>query len=163
MSISLIQTDNMELVREVITDPDIWARISDGVEAETFYPTTNCMNKWLMVVDGEEGQEKIIGIIYVHCDTSCSVGFHPYLRKKQGKKGRAMVKAFFKWFIESIPAEYVKINVVIPECFKTTINLALKTGFKQEGISRQSYLHQGECLDRVMMGITRKEALKWVA
>ena len=157
--ISLEPTNDMLKVRGIVTSPDIWERISDGIDSDKYYPSTDNTNQWLLVLN----EDDIIGVIYVHCDTSCSIGFHPYLREKYRDYGREMIKAFFEWFIESIPVEYVKINVIIPECFPSVINFSKKVGFKNEGVSRNSYTRNGDIFNRVMLGITRDEVAEWVA
>ena len=149
----------MGLVRMIVTKPDIWERFSDGVDAETFFPSTTAANQWILVME----ETDIIGVIYLHCDTSCSIGFHPYLLSKHRVKGREMMKVFFNWFLENIPESIVKINVVIPDCFKSAVNFAKKVGFKLEGISRESYTQEDKICDRIMLGITRSEVQKWAA
>ncbi len=159
MAVSLVPCDDMAIVKEIVTLPDIWERISDGVDSDNYYPSTDSTNQWLVVVENDTA----IGIIYLHCDTSCSLGFHPYMMKAHRKHGRDMMKAFFKWFLDNIPDQYVKINVVIPDCFKSTINFAKRNGFVEEGICRESYTKDGGVFNRVMLGITRKEVIQWAA
>ena len=159
MDISIEPTSDMALVREIVTSEDIWARISDGVKSKDYYPSTDSTNQWLFVLNGDD----IIGIIYVHCDTSCSLGVHPYLIKSQRKHSREMMREFYKWYLGSVPAKYVKINSVIPECFKSAINFAKKVGFTQEGVSRKSFINNTVLCDRIMLGITRKEVIEWAA
>lgn len=151
--ISLIPTDNMEDVRNILSHDDIWSRYSDGVDFDDFTPTNTSREQWLIVMDNGF----ILGIIYVHCDTSCSLGFHPYLIKKYRSHGREMVKSFFKWFLDAVPESYLKINVVIPECFKSTVNFSRKVGFTQEGVSRDSYKFNNKVYNRIISGITREE------
>lgn len=146
-------TNDMDLVRQVVVSPDIWDRLSDVDETEGFYPTTDIYNKWLLVMSDMD----IIGVIYLHTDTNCSVGFHPYLFEKKRKYGREMIKVFFAWFLESIPEQYVKINVIIPECFKSTMNFAEKVGFTLEGCCKKSHFRDGVVYDRNFYGITREE------
>lgn len=157
--ITLESTNDMGLIRKIVISPDIWERIADGVDSDYYFPTTDSGNQWILVLNNN----KTIGVIYIHCDTSCSIGFHPYLLKDHRIYGIEMMKAFFEWFIEYLPEEYVKINVIIPECFASVVSFARKVGFKKEGICRNSYTKSGNIYNRVMLGITRDEVLEWAA
>ena len=152
MAVNVIPTYDMEAVRGIVVEPFIWDRISDGVGSEDYYPTFSPNNQWLLIERNGEN----IGVIYVHCDTSCSIGFHPYLKKEHIKECRSMMQSFFNWF-NSLPSSIIKVNAVIPCCFKSALNFAKKSGFQQEGISRSSFNHKGKTVDRVMLGITREE------
>jgi RimJ/RimL family protein N-acetyltransferase len=159
MAVSIIQTMDMDLVREIVVSPDIWECIADDVEKETYYPAYGNNDAWLLVKDGDE----IIGIIYLHVDTSCSIGFHPYLYKNKRRLGRDMIKSFYTWYLENALVDFIKINTVIPECFKSAINFAKRVGFSHEGISRASFKKDNKIYDRHFFGITKKEieALTW--
>lgn len=149
----MIPTDDMSRVRLIVTQPDIWERFSDGEDMENYWPINDSSNQWLIVQDENE-----IGVIYLKTETNCAVSFHPYLYKKHRYKAREMMKAFYRWLLHA-PDVIEKINVAIPECFKSVINAAKKTGFTEEGRSRSSYRKDGVMYDRVMLGITRQEAV----
>lgn len=152
MAVTLIRTFDMELVRDIVTTPELWERFSDGLDPDDYYPSHSPNNAWLLVCLDEE----VIGVIYAHCDTSVSVGFHPYLFKAYRKHARDMMVAFYDWF-KLLPESIIKINAIVPECFASSINFARKMGFQDEGVSRLSYTHEGEVVNRIMLGITRKE------
>lgn len=151
--ITLSPTDDMGIIRDLVTRPDIWERISDTEDSEGFIPTTDYLNKWILVLN----DTSIIGVIYINVETNCAIQFHPYLMKEHRKHGAEMVKAFFEWFICNTPENYIKINVIIPECFKSVLNFAEKVGFKEEGVCRKSYIKKGHAYDRHFYGITREE------
>jgi RimJ/RimL family protein N-acetyltransferase len=152
-------TLDMQMVRDILMEPDIWERAAeDGVDKESFYPGTDAFSIWLLCLEENEA----IGIILVHTDTSVSVKMHPYLRKKHRQKGRAMMKAFYEWMLESTDTN--KINVTIPECEQKVINFAKKVGFKKEGLNRDSYQKNGQLYGQQNLGITRheiEEYLRW--
>jgi len=70
--ISLKPTDEMDLVRQLVTMPDIWERISDTEESDGFIPTTDNFNQWLLVLN----DTNIIGVIYINVETNCAIQFH---------------------------------------------------------------------------------------
>lgn len=143
----------MNLVKTIISTPEIWEQSAeDGVIKENFYPGYDALSVWLLC----KLDNKIIGIIYVHNDTSCSINMHPYLIKKYKKYGREMMNKFFKWFLFQ-PAELIKLNISIPDHRQVVYNFAKKVGFKDEGINRSSFLKNGIVHDQYQMGLTRKE------
>jgi len=147
-------TTDQALIKEVISDPGIWDRMAeDGVDKEGFWPSVDDNTSWLLCIDDGD----ICGIILAHIETGCSISIHPYLKREHRRKGRDMMTALFKRFIEHTPAVFVKLNAVVPDCYKSTQNFAKRVGFKEEGISRCSYRKDGEVFDRRFYGITRKE------
>jgi RimJ/RimL family protein N-acetyltransferase len=75
-----------------------------------------------------------------------------------------MIKAFLEWFLTNSKEDANKVNVKIPTFNKVGKNMALKIGFKEEGIDRQSYQRDGKFYDQYLLGITKneiKEVLKW--
>lgn len=147
-------TEDLELIKEIVTDPEIWERFAEeGVDKETFYPFIDSGTGWLLCIS----EDDICGIILAHIETSCSITIHPYLRKKHRGKGRDMMTSLFKRFVEQDDSEFVKINAVIPDCYKSTQNFAKRVGFTEEGTSRSSYRKDGNVYDRRYYGITRKE------
>lgn len=149
----IVPTTDMKAVKAFISNHEIWDRMSeDGVDLDSFEPFGDESNMWLFVFD-----EKIKGIIYVHIDTDCSIGFHPYMLKEFRRDGRDMIKEFFRWFVDNADKRFIKINVTIPDCFKSAVNFAKKTGFTHEGVCRSSYRKNGIVYDRNFLGITRSE------
>eukprot|EP00918_Siedleckia_nematoides_P002892 GHVU01006637.1.p3 GENE.GHVU01006637.1~~GHVU01006637.1.p3 ORF type:complete len:172 (+),score=16.68 GHVU01006637.1:1099-1614(+) len=150
----LTVTTDMELVRAIMTEPDIWERAAeDGVDIETWYPGYDGMTAWMLCIE----DESIVGVILLHTDTSVSIKMHPYLRQEHRSKGRDMMKAFYEWFLHDAQSKINKINVTIPINQRKVINFSLKVGFKKEGICRQSHLKGGVLHDIQHLGITRKE------
>lgn len=147
-------TLDMELVRNILFEPEIWERAAeDGIDKESFYPGTDNMAIWLLCIEDEQ----IIGIILLHTDTTVSVKIHPYLLKTHREKGRIMMAAFYKWFLENTEDKINKINTSIPEFYKKVINFAKKVGFRKEGVNRDSYLKDGQLYGQQNLGITRTE------
>tara|TARA_R110000850_G_C9996087_1_gene467980 strand:+ start:27726 stop:28202 length:477 start_codon:yes stop_codon:yes gene_type:complete len=157
--ITLTATDDMGLVKEIAGHQDIWDRFSDGVKREDYEPDNSGRTQWLVIHSGDE----VAGVIMVFCETTCAIGFHPYMYKKYRCYAREMIKAFFNWFIEVIPESVCKINVEIPDCYMSTVNVAKKTGFKHEGVNRDSYRRNGKVYNQIMSGITRKEVEQCLA
>ena len=147
-------TTDMELVRAIITEKDIWDRAAeDGIDQDTWYPGYDSMTAWLLCIEEDE----VVGVILMHTDTSVSIKIHPYLRKEHREKGRIMMKAFYEWILENGQDKIAKVSVIIPENQQKVINFAKKVGFKKEGLNRDSYLKNGQLYGQQNLGITRNE------
>jgi len=152
--VELSLTTDMELVRAVMTEKDIWDRAAeDGVEQDDWFPGYDSMTAWLLCVE----DDNIIGVILMHTDTSVSIKMHPYLRTEYRQKGREMMRVFYEWVLENAQSQINKISVTIPFNQAKVINFAKKVGFKKEGINRQSYLKDGKLIDMQNLGITPRE------
>jgi RimJ/RimL family protein N-acetyltransferase len=56
----------------------------------------------------------------------------------------------------------LNLNKITADCFadnKAIVNLCLKLGFKEEGLFRKHYYHQGEFKDAIQFGILKEEYL----
>lgn len=159
MAINLAPTDDTAKIKKIAAHADIWPRFSDGVAIEDYEPLNDERHQWFLIMN----DNLEVGLIMVEQESNCSIGFHPYMLKPFRRYFRDVVKLFFKWFLDDVPASICKINVLIPECFKSTINAAKKTGFKQEGVMRSSYAFNGLIYDQIMSGITRKEVINVMA
>lgn len=151
--ITLEQTLDMSLVKNIVAEPSIWERFSDGVDIDCYFPLETEL--WLLVKDSDTN----IGVIGFTSETSVCIELHPYIMKKHRRHCREMMRVFFQWFLDNTPDSCIKINIAIPSCFTSTINFARKVGFTDEGVSRDSYSYDGKVIDRALLGITRKEVL----
>lgn len=151
--VKITHLTDMSIVKSIITSKEIWEQAAeDGVSKEGYQPYFDSLTAWLLCeCEGEQ-----IGLIYIHNDSLCAVSIHPYLKHKHKRKGRAMMKAFFRWFI-SLPDTLCKVNVSIPASRKIVYNFSKKVGFKDEGINRSSFLKGGKVYDQYLLGLTRNE------
>lgn len=148
---------DMGLIREIVTTPYIWERAAeDGIDPDDFYPTQDAMSVWLVC----EKDNKPIGLILLHTDTSISVKMHIYLIKEYRKCGFDMMMAFYRWFLDN--THVLKITAFIPQIYKEVVKFAKKVGMKHEGLMRDSYKVHGELCGQVMLGITRKEIEEFI-
>lgn len=151
--ITVEPVDDMRLVNRIIKLPEIWDRLSDGLSRFEYQPENTDTDQWLLVqMDGVH-----IGVILASSITSCTIEVHPALKKKYRRYCREMMNVFYQYVIKSLPA-CKKITAIIPECFKTNINAAIKAGFVKEGVNRMSYERFGILYDQIHFGITLEEA-----
>lgn len=158
--INLEVTEDMLLVKKLLTTPELWDRISeDGASKEFYFPKCNENHIWVLIKDHEE----IIGAIYLHKQTSISIQFHPSLLKEYRNKKYEVINMFYEWFLENINSDINKINVNIPTCFSSIVKFAENVGFKKEGVNYQSYMKYGKYQDLQNLGITRKEIIQFIS
>lgn len=156
--IALVPTNNLDTVKLIAGHPDIWPRFSDGVSLDDYEPCNDDRTQWIIIYSGEH----VAGIIRVYCESTCAIEYHPYMKKKYRRHFREVTKLFYQWFL-SLPESVIKINVMFPECYKSTLNASRKVGFKQEGVNRQSYRKDEQVFDQIMSGITREEVEQCLA
>lgn len=154
MTLSIKVAENMDTVRDILRDPYIWERASDGnVLMDTYEPTTSSSNVWLLVNDFDRN----IGIILMHTESNTAIRIHTYLLEGHVKSSRNMMIELYRWVIKNIKPSIEKINVTIPMFNRMMYNLAKKVGFVDEGVNRHSYRKDGEVFDQWNLGITTKE------
>lgn len=151
--IDLFHTNDMSLVRDIMTTPEIWDQaVEDGTDKNSFYPGQDGLCVWLLV----KLKSKVIGVMLVNHDSLCSINIHPVLFKKYKRYARDMMKSFFIW-VDNLPEQITKVNCSIPNHLKITQNAALKVGFKIEGVNRASFFKNGKAQDQTRYGLTREE------
>ena len=151
--IKLTQTNDMNLVRLIITSSDIWdGAVEDGIEKDSYMPSCGDHSCWLLC----EINNEIAGAIYVGNANTNTLVMHPNILKKYRRFCRDVIYLFLEWFLQ-LPEFICKLNVAIPECRKIVYNLAKKIGFIDEGINRKSYCKSGVMHDQYLLGLTRLE------
>lgn len=150
----------MDELSSILKDPYIWEQLTESdISPNDFYPEMKPTSFWLIARTDE-----ICGVVLVLAENSITTLIHPYMLEKHKGQGFYMIKAFLEWYLRNAKAEANKVNAKIPSFNKVGRKIALKVGFKDEGIDRQSYLRDGELYDQYLLGITRdeiKEVLKW--
>ena len=140
--------DDIEYIKSVIFDPEMWARCSDD---QTEYDIDQATCLWLVVTkDG-----KRVGIASIFNDAGCCLEVHINIPKaNRGKGTLEMGRAIIGWIKENNIAGKSKIVTQIPVIHRDVIQFALKLGFVNEGINRQSVIIGGKAIDKVYLGIT---------
>lgn len=151
--ITLTQTSDMNLVKLIVTSPEIWDySVEDGVKKDCYIPTYDDYSLWLLC----EIDNEIAGAVYVCNANTNTLIMHPNILKKYRKHCRDVIYVFLKWFLD-LPKFICKLNVAIPSCRRIVYNLAKKIGFIDEGINRNSFCKNGIMHDQYLLGLTRLE------
>lgn len=140
---------DMEGLRDFLLRPEIWERAAeDDVSRENFMPFNAEASIWLVVGDYDAA-------ISVHMENGASVRIHPYIANV--KESRSIMFLLYEWLSANLGESINKINASIPKFDRKLYNFAMKVGFVNEGINRESYLKGGEYHDLINLGITRAE------
>ena len=78
------------------------------------------------------------------------------MNKIRGKRTYETTRLALICLINDFPC-YKKVIVFIPIINKNVKMFALRIGFKEEGLNRQSYIKNGDIIDQWLMGMTQKE------
>jgi len=123
----------------------------DGVDLDKWRPIIGGSTVWLLVKDkGEVMAICKLGVIQVSM-----IDFHPYVMPGKCRRWKSIVKCLLIWIYSN--KRINKVISFIGTNHTTTYNLALKTGFNDEGLIKKSYLKNGELHDQHIVGLTREQ------
>lgn len=125
--------------------------VEDGISMKDWTPTITGKIVWLIVTDND----RVVGICKIGMIQLSMFDFHPYAIGKVCNKWQSIVKCFLKWIYEN--GKINKVIALIGVNHKTTYRMALKSGFKKEGLITKSYIKDGAVHDQYLMGLTRDE------
>lgn len=101
-------------------------------------------------------KDELIAIYILKPKSLTVLDIHPMVipeyRKRYCNKS---LRCVFKWILDNCTVQ--KVVAQFPSTSKNIERFAVHNGFKKEGINRLSFMKNGELIDQVMVGITRKE------
>jgi hypothetical protein len=157
----LINTKDKDLIREFMLQDEVWEMFSDDMATkDKYYPDMSTKSAWLKVVIDDE----LAGVVLLDNYNLTTLSLHPYLSRKFRKHSRELIIRVFHIFMRT-PDFINKLIVEIPFNRKIVYNLAKKSGFKDEGVNRESHLKNGIYYDQWNLGLTKKEikGMLWVS
>lgn len=136
---------DVALCQEVVHD--LWDTVSeDGVE-QPYWP--DVVNEyWIGIY--EDG---LSGIYRIHAINGVTWQIHALMieRTNAKKSGKAILEWFYNMNIGH------KLIAEIPVIYPNVYHFTKNQGFKDEGVSRASFLKNGNIVDQNRLGITREE------
>ena len=115
-------TEDIDLVKRIFTDDDIWSKVGEGRDKEDFNPT---FKEGILALAIKT--DDVIGL-HVYTEESDGVYFHPMILKKYRREyAKDAIKMGVEWYNKNIGNNLL---CEIPTMHKSTINLAKKIGFK---------------------------------
>ena len=153
----LKQINDPELIKSIITDPELWERLKeDGLKAENYEPlmTENAMYLGVYVGD------LLIGVFSYHKQNSSTINIHANILQKYRKQyAKEAGRLAITYFAYDTHDTIQKLIAEIPVIYKDVYHFSLNNGLIKEGINRKSILKNGELVDTYMLGITKQEAI----
>ena len=118
-------TENVDLIKEIMTNDEIWEKIKeDGFDKDEFTPI---IPKNVIILAAIV--DSVIGL-HRFTNTGDKILYHPILLKKFRKDyGREFFDKGIKWFFEK--TQYSRLYAEIPVTDKSTINLAKHLNFNE--------------------------------
>ena len=136
-------------IKAFISEPSMWDQIAqDNQDPDNF--GLDDTGFWLKATEDNE----LIGMLGFYQLQGIKVEFHPCILKQHRKEHaiEAINKAIdYAFDIEKIQ----KVNVIIPFSHENVHEFALKVGFQDEGVNKQSFLKNGIIYNQWYMGMTR--------
>jgi len=154
--IKLEPTKDSQLIKTVLSDPELWERISeDGQKPEHMKISVFDPHYWFRVMIDNE----VAALVLFTQKGLHTINIHINVLKKYRKKyAKPIGKEIIRFFAEDAPKAWQKMNAEIPVIFHDVYQFSLNCGLTQEGINRSSTLKNGEMMNQYYLGITRKEA-----
>jgi RimJ/RimL family protein N-acetyltransferase len=149
----LERTKDLELIKTFMMQPEIYKYASEDNAIANPEFTESGREVWLLAIE----DNKAIGIVNSHLENGTAAWFHPYIMRDHKEKYLTLVNLFLKWFDQFFPVEIQKLNAYIPTYARKAYEIAMKAGFKGEGLNRMSYFKNGKLWDRHLVGMIRSE------
>jgi len=151
---------DMEVVKSILTDPEMWVRIKeDDNELDDFVIPDNDELLWL----GIYTDDGLAGLFFIHNINLTTIQLHAHIlepfRKKYAKEAGKLV---ITYFAHEMNDRIQKLIAEIPVCYPDVYHFSIKNGLKDEGINCKSILKNGEFMDQHRLGITKSEAKSWL-
>lgn len=145
------RTHNMNIVKNIMSHPSIWPHVHDDgvgecnpIDHEGFF--------WMLIT--ELGAP--IGVFLVHATNSICYQMHTcILPIAWGKKAKQSAKLLLKWAFDETNCQ--KMTTLVPSYNRAALRFAKSGGMAEEGVNRKSFLHNGELIDQIMLGITKED------
>lgn len=143
---------DLELIRSTITNPRIWASVSDDAisSAEEFMPIISDSVIYLgMFVD-----DQFHGLFMLHAHNAVCWEVHTCLLPSAWGSASIFAHECIEWIFNTTACQRLITN--IPEGNALAKRLALSVGMQIFGINQKSFLKNGILIDQTMLGISKE-------
>jgi RimJ/RimL family protein N-acetyltransferase len=152
IGIQITETDDRELIREIVTDPDIYPHVTDdlSVSPEKYIPQFGEHIHWLLIRDGYG----VCGCFMVHRLNAAQYECHTCILK--GHRGMKAVEAAISavsFVFNNYPCDTLITHV--PEYNLAAYRLAESAGFTRIGTIPDGWRKNGELQPLHILGVQR--------
>ena len=151
--IEVHKVKDVAVVKAIMTQPDIWATISEDGQDPDSYQCDVIGEHWLLMTT----EDYVVGIYNIHAINSiqCQIHAHVFPEHRKEHSYETGVLAL-KWLYDNEPS-YQKLIAIIPVIYENVKKFTCQFGFHVEGLNRLSFQKNGEIVDQYLLGITRQE------
>ncbi len=108
---------------------------------------------WLEIKEGDT----IVGVMYwTDLRLATDVQIHLTFFDRKPIEKVELCKLLVRWFFTTFPAVR-RMSAYVPAHYTTTLRMARKAGFQEEGRRRQVYLMNGTYFDEIVLGLLASE------
>lgn len=151
----IIEMNDYDEIKRILYNDEMWARISEDGQKKDLDLEGRGL-EWY----GFVGDNKVIGIFLAHKVFKYTLQVHVSVLEEYRDKYAIMCgKDVLNHFVQS---DNHKMVASVPAIYHDVYRFTKKMGLIEEGINRRSYFKNGKMIDQYLMGITRKEAWKWL-
>lgn len=151
----IVQTEDVDLIRTIMTHPQVWPHISDDASGapEKFDPS-GLVGKahFLLAVDGDE----VCGMYLVHRHNAVLYEVHTcILPHAYGERADAAAQALLDWVFAHTECRH--LMTFVPKPNRTALAYAQRAGLQIEGNVPASFLKDGVAHDQTLLGIGKEQ------
>jgi len=152
MKLDVERTNDADLVISVMTQPSMWATVAeDGQDPDDYTPDMVGVC-WIVMWCGLE----LIALYSLDQINAVTLEIHAQVLPEHRKGySRATGKAALQWIVDHTDCQ--KVIAWVPALYPNVRDFTVSQGFQIEGVSRKSYLKNGELHDLTLLGITREQ------
>jgi RimJ/RimL family protein N-acetyltransferase len=147
-------TTNLELVRRIITTPQVYRHLTDDAcpPAEEFQPVNHPSVQYVLAFNDAE----LLGMWMAVRTNAVTVEVHTCLLPSAwGERALAAARAFSAWIWANTPCR--RITTTVPAYNRLALRFAERAGMTQFGVNPASFLKSGTLHDQILLGLSRPE------
>ena len=151
MKLSFERTEDMELVKAIVTHPHVYSKTCDDgcPEPSALMPIAHPSLYYILAKDGYE----LLGLSVLVPENAICYDYHIcMLPNSWGPKTTVAAYGFLDWIWANTPAK--RLMATIPDFNRLAVNLALRSGFEIVGINPGSFLKNGKLYSQVILGLS---------
>lgn len=149
--------NDLDLVKKVLTHPEIYPYISDdgSPNPDDFEPIHVEGAAFHLGVWSDDN--RLLGIFFIHKNNAILWEIHTSLLPIcRGRCAREAARLVIEWIFGNTSCR--KLMSWVPSIYPHVIEYATNAGLVQEGVSKASFLKNGQVCDMILFGIRSPES-----
>ncbi len=144
-------TQDMALVKQIITHPKLWPHLSDDFSPppEDFEPIQAQGIVYLLVLDGEQ----VLGCFILHPHSAIIWEVHTCLLPEAWGRSEEATKGGTEWVWSNLNC--IRLITNVPTINKLALRLAKHSGMQEFGCNPDSFAKGGKVYSMSMLGVSR--------